>query len=135
MVAADKFTLTKLVKSRMPVLPFLRIKNRVLGKSYVLSLVVAGDRYTQKLNRIYRKKTYIPNVLSFPLEKEIGEIVLNPRQARRECSLRRESLRFFIALLFIHSLLHLKGCRHGSTMEEQEQKLLRAFHITNSFRR
>ncbi len=129
-----EFTITKLTKERIPVLPYLRMKNTVLGKSYNLSFVVAGDIYTQKLNRQYRKKTYIPNVLSFPLENKQGEIVLNVGQAKRECQDRKESLRYFVALLFIHSLLHLKGYRHGSTMEEQEKKFLSKFHITNTFR-
>lgn len=128
------FALTRLAKSRVPILPFLRIKNRVLGTQYVLSMVIAGDQYTQKLNRLYRKKTYIPNVLSFPLETMVGEIILNVGQAKRECRVRGESLNFFVALLFVHSLLHLKGYRHGSTMERREQKLLSEFHIKNKFR-
>ncbi|OGZ05463.1 MAG: rRNA maturation RNase YbeY [Candidatus Lloydbacteria bacterium RIFCSPLOWO2_01_FULL_50_20] len=137
MAVADKtsgFAITRLTKGRMPVLPFLRMKGRVLGKKYVLSLVIAGDAYSQKLNRTYRKKSYVPNVLSFPLEKQSGEIVLNLRQAKRECRSRNESFRFFTALLFIHSLLHLKGYRHGGTMERQEQQLLAKFHIKNSSR-
>jgi rRNA maturation RNase YbeY len=127
-----KFGLTKLTKERVPALPFLRMKNTVLGKDYDLSLVLAGDAYTQRLNRTYRKKTYIPNVLSFPLDKRSGEIVLNVGQAKRECVSRKESLRFFVALLFIHSMLHLKGYRHGSTMERQVQVLLARFHIKNT---
>ena len=128
------FTLTKLVKSRIPLLPFLRIKNEILGKTYSLSLVVADDTYTRKINRLYRKKSYIPNVLSFSLGKGEGEVILNPGQAKRECRARGESFRFFVALLFVHALLHLKGCRHGSTMETQEQQLLAKFHIKNTLR-
>lgn len=136
MVTAAKktFALTKLSKERIPVLPFMRIKERILGKKYLLSLVTAGDSYTRKLNETYRKKTYIPNVLAFPLEKSTGEIILNPTQAKRECRARGESFRFFTALLFIHALLHLKGLRHGGIMEEREQKLLSEFHIKNRFR-
>ena len=110
------------------------MKERVLGKRYALSLVSAGDSYTKTLNLRYRKKSYVPNVLSFPIDKHTGEIVLNPGEARRQCPLRGESFRFFVALLFIHSMLHLKEYRHGSTMEKQEQKLLSEFHIKNTFR-
>lgn len=126
-------TLTKLTKERVPSLPFLHMKDGILGTKYLLSLVVAGDAFARKLNHVYRKKSYTPNVLSFPLEKGVGEIVLNLRQAKRECRSRRESFRFFVALLFVHALLHLKGCRHGSTMEKHEQKLLSEFHIKNRF--
>lgn len=131
---ATGFVLTKLTKERMPVLPFLRMKNVILGKSYTLSLVAADDAYSKALNRRYRKKTYIPNVLSFPLEKNEGEIILNLKQAKRECAVREESFRYFVALLFIHSSLHLEGYRHGSTMERRERELLSKFHINNTLR-
>ena len=126
-------TITKLSKKKVPLLPFLRMKNKVLGKYYDLSLVIAPDAHTQKLNREYRKKSYIPNVLSFPLDQHSGEIILNVKQAKREHRARGESFRFFVALLFIHSMLHLKGYRHGSTMERQEKRLLALFHIKNTF--
>lgn len=125
------FHITNLTKKgvRVPTLPFVRMKERVLGKRYILSLVVAGDAYTKKLNRRYRKKDYVPNVLAFPIERGVGEIIINVGQAKRECRARGESLRYFVALLFIHALLHLKGRHHGSMMEEQERTLLSLFHI------
>ena len=132
MAAAKTFTITRLTKEGVPILPFLRMKNMVLGKKYCLSLVTVSDAYARKLNRTYIKKDSVPDILSFSLEKGLGEVVLDPRQARRECNSRGESLRFFVALLFIHALLHLKGWHHGSTMERQEQKLLLTFHIKNS---
>jgi probable rRNA maturation factor len=109
------------------------MKDAVLGPSYHLSLVIAGDKYAQGLNNAYRKKVYIPNVLSFPLDKMNGEIVLNLRQAKREHSSRGESYEYFVSLLFIHGMLHLKGERHGSTMEGREAHFLRRFRIVNSF--
>lgn len=129
--SSAEFAVTALSKEKMPILPFLRMKNEVLGKKYSLSLVVAGDTYTRTLNARYRKKTYTPNVLSFPLDARHGEIILNMREAKRESLLRGESLRYFTALLFIHSLLHLKGYRHGGTMERREQTLLSKFHIVS----
>ncbi|OGZ07915.1 MAG: rRNA maturation RNase YbeY [Candidatus Lloydbacteria bacterium RIFCSPHIGHO2_02_FULL_54_17] len=110
------------------------MKERVLGKRYRLSLVLAGDVYARRLNRTYRKKGYIPNVLAFPIDPKNGEIVLDPSEARRACGKRGESFRFFAALLFVHALLHLKGYRHGSIMEKQERTLLSLFHIKNTFR-
>ncbi|MDO8520615.1 MAG: rRNA maturation RNase YbeY [bacterium] len=131
------FHVTKLTMKKgggIPTLPFLRMKECVLGKHYALSLVVAGDAYARKLNRLYRKKSYIPNVLAFPLERGVGEIILSMAQAKRECAVREASFRFFVALLFVHALLHLKGCRHGRIMERQERALLSKFHINNTFR-
>jgi probable rRNA maturation factor len=134
MTPADKkFELTQTTKDRVPALPFLSMKNAVLGKKYVLSLVIAGDTRTRTLNEHYRGKTYIPNVLSFPLDKNNGEIFLNLKQAKREHRARGESYEYFAALLVVHGMLHLKGMAHGSTMETQEQRLLRKFHIRNTF--
>ncbi len=129
----SNFALTKTTKDRVPALPFLSMKDTILGKKYVLSLVIAGDARTQTLNKTYRGKTYIPNVLSFPLEKDQGEIFLNLKQARREHRKRKESYEYFVALLVIHGMLHLKGMAHGGTMEKQEQALLSKFNIKNSF--
>jgi probable rRNA maturation factor len=134
MTPADKkFKLTQTTKDRVPALPFLSMKNVVLGKKYNLSLVIAGDIRSRSLNERYRGKTYVPNVLSFPLDQSNGEIFLNLKQAKREHRARGESYEYFVALLVIHGMLHLNGMAHGSTMEAQEQRLLRKFHIRNTF--
>lgn len=126
---ASNFSVTKLTKDRVPTLPFALMKEAALGKRYALSLVIVGDKRSRTLNNAYRKKTYTPNVLSFPLDDESGEIFLNLKQARREHKARGETFEYFVALLFIHSMLHLKGYRHGVTMEGEEQKLLAKFRI------
>ncbi len=127
------FKITRLTKDNLPDLPFFVLKNAVLPKKYDLSLVVVGDARSKQLNQEYRGKTYIPNVLSFPLTPLSGEIFLNLKQAKREHMNREESFDYFVALLFIHSMLHLIGSRHGSTMEETEQKVLKKFNIKNLF--
>ena len=65
-------------------IPYEKIADAILGKSYELSLVVCGDDLARRMNRAYRKKDYRPNVLSFPLSKKEGEIFLNVRAAARE---------------------------------------------------
>ena len=104
-----------------------------MGARYDLSLVIVGDALSKKLNLEHRKKTYTPNVLSFPVDTHTGEIFLNLKQAKREHTAREESYRYFVALLFIHSMLHLKGFAHGDTMEHEEQRLLSKFNIKNTF--
>lgn len=135
MPAADRsFTVTKTTKERLPALPYLHLKEEVLGASYDLSLVTIGDKRSRTLNQRYRKREYVPNILAFPIDQKQGEIFLNLRQARREHAKREESYRHFVALLFIHAMLHLKGYRHGGTMEDKEVKLLSKFHITNTWK-
>lgn len=120
-----------LIKTRkvFPELPFRKIKEKALGKSYDLSLVICGDSLARAINKKYRKKAYAANVLSFPLSRRGGEIFLNAAAAAREAKQFGTTERKRLALLFVHGLLHLKGLHHGRTMEEREQKLLRAFSL------
>jgi probable rRNA maturation factor len=98
---------------------FLSIKNDILGKNYELSLVFIGDQKSKKLNWQFRKKKYIPNVLSFPIDKNMGEIFINLKQAKKENT---DSL-----FLFIHGCLHLKGHKHGKEMEKLEDKYFKKY--------
>jgi probable rRNA maturation factor len=121
------FEITNTTYGKLPRLPFVDMKNAILGKKYDLSLVVVGNVGSQKLNRLYRSKNKPTNVLSFSLSKNSGEIFLNLTAARREATF--YDLRFtnFVGYLFIHACLHLKGREHGSRMEQAESKFLRKF--------
>jgi probable rRNA maturation factor len=103
------------------------IADTVLGKKYELSLMICGDARARAINKRTRKKTYSPNVLSFPFSSTEGEIILNPRKAAREAHRYGRNAETHLLFLFIHGLLHLKGMDHGSTMEAAEQKFLRKF--------
>ena len=65
-------------------MPFARIKDTVLGKSYELSLVFANRATSRELNRVHRDKDYVTNILSFPLTKHSGEIVINLEKVRKD---------------------------------------------------
>jgi rRNA maturation RNase YbeY len=130
---SDNFAITRLVKDRVPSLPFLLFKNAVLGEKYELSIVIVGDKLSTELNTKYRSKTYIPNVLSFPIDKLHGEIFLNIAQARREYKNHHMKLSDFTALLVVHSMFHLKGMQHGSNMERREKRVLKMFGFDSSY--
>jgi probable rRNA maturation factor len=123
----EYFTITNKTKSTLPRVPFLSIKERVLGKKYELSLVFIGRRRSRRLNFSYREKNKPTNVLSFTLDKYSGEIFITPEVAKREAKKFRKDMTSFIAFLFIHGMLHLKGMDHGSTMERMERKFLKEF--------
>lgn len=123
------FEVTIKTKGKLPSLPFENIKNEILGKKYILSLVFIGDTRSKKLNEKYRGKKKPANVLSFQLEKNEGEIFINPNQAERDSKKFDTTKSKFIGFLFIHGLLHLKGCSHGSTMEGMEKTLKKKFRV------
>lgn len=126
---SNSLTITNKTKGKLPRLPFLEMKNAALGKNYELSLVFIGERRSKKLNTEYRDKHKSGNVLSFPLDKKTGEIFICPVRARREMKNFDRKYDNFIAFLFIHGLLHLKGMDHGSTMERAEEKIRAQFGV------
>ena len=127
------FSITQTVKT-IPTFPYETMKNDILGKKYSLSVSFVGPTRAQKLNAEYRKKTYTPNVLSFPLGDDCGEIVICPEVANREASTYSHSKDGHIAFLYIHGLLHLKGYDHQTdeehaTMERLERKYVKKYDI------
>jgi probable rRNA maturation factor len=103
------------------------VKNDILGKEYELSLVFLGGKKIKELNKRYRNKDYIPNILSFPISKKSGEIFINLEKAKKEAADFELSKKNFIRFLFIHGCIHLLGFDHGKKMEELEEKYLRKF--------
>lgn len=117
----ETFCITTTAKS-YPKLPYESIKNDILGKRYTVSLAFVGGTRAQALNKAYRNKTYIPNVLSFPLDTSTGEIYITPTIARKEAKKFNMTPNGYIGFLFIHGCLHLKGHDHGDHMDKLEQK-------------
>jgi probable rRNA maturation factor len=128
-MTAHCFTLDSTIAS-YPAFPYQEIKEAILGKSYNLSLTFVGTARAKTLNTLYRQKTYVPNVLSFPLDDKTGEIYICPEIAYPEAKEFSLSKNGYIAFLFIHGLLHLKGYDHSDTMEDLEQRYLKRFSIT-----
>ena len=128
----EGFSLVNRTKAKLPRLAFAHMKRALLGQHYELSLVIVGERKARTLNRMYRGKNYVPNVLSFPLSKSAGEIFINPQKAEREAPRFGMSRSTYLAYLFIHACLHLKGMRHGATMESIERRALRRFKLTST---
>jgi rRNA maturation RNase YbeY len=112
----------------LPDIPFVTIKEALLGKKYSLTVVFCSPKESQDYNRTYRGKDYPTNILSFPLNENEGEIYISPLIARRDAKKFEMSYVKFLHLLIIHGCLHLKGHAHGSTMEELEEKHLNTFY-------
>lgn len=115
----------------IPDLPFLTIKEKILGKGYSLTVIFCSPEESRMRNKEYRDKDYPTNILSFPLDDKEGEIYISLSTARRDAKKFEMSYHKFLHLLFIHGALHLKGHDHGSTMEQLEEKYLQAFFRGN----
>jgi ssRNA-specific RNase YbeY (16S rRNA maturation enzyme) len=107
---------------------FSKIKEAVLGKRYDLSFAFLAPAQMRKAMK-YKKMTpaqmrkhKVSNVLSFPLSKTSGEILICKAAAKP----------YSVGFLFIHGALHLKGLKHGAIMEREEGRLLRRFGLTRN---
>lgn len=113
------------VRAARAALAFLRKDGFLIGINLI------ADREARRLNRKFRKKNKIPNVLSFSEPEKfphpesrlrpLGEIYLAPDFILRK----REDFR----LLTVHGILHLLGFSHekGSDrmkMEKLERKII-----------
>ncbi|MBA3732847.1 rRNA maturation RNase YbeY [Patescibacteria group bacterium] len=125
----ERFSITNKTKDTLPRVPFANIAETTLPKDYVLSLVFVGTGESKKLNKSYRNKDKPTNILSFPLDKKNGEIFITLSVAKKEAKNFDRKIDNFVAFLFIHGLMHLKGFDHGSTMERAEIKLRKQFRI------
>ncbi len=124
------FFISQTIKRQAPSYPYQAIKEIILGEKYELSLTFIGKTRARSLSLTYKNKDYFPNVLSFPLTDNHGEIFICPEIADREAADYHLSKSGYIAFLFIHGCLHLKGYDHSGAMEKLEQKYLRKFAIT-----
>lgn len=124
---ALRVSTTNRTRGRTPRIPFTRIKDAVLGPAYELSLVFVSPPEARRITRKTKHKDAASNVLSFPLSKTSGEIIICPKTALREASAFGMTTHTFVAYLFIHGLMHLKGYEHGGTMERAEQRCMTRF--------
>ncbi len=102
---------------------------KIFGKKSLkdLSLVLVGDSQIKKLNRIYRKKNCVTDVLSF---EGLNEIFICLPQAERQAKKLKKSLKNELTRLLAHGIVHLQGFDHKTKAETEimkswEEKILK----------
>ncbi len=108
---------------------FLNMKDVALGKKYELSIVFVGKKLGKKLNTEHRKKNYATDILSFPIDKNAGEIFLQYEALKKKAKEFGRTPENYLRFLVIHGLIHLKGFDHGSRMESEEARVRALFKI------
>jgi probable rRNA maturation factor len=99
-----------------------------------IAVVFTNANAMRKLNHAYRGKDRTTDVLSFPAdaEGELGDIFIAPVVARVKAEERGVGYREYLALLIVHSVLHLGGYDHhaekeAAAMARMEKKILKSF--------
>lgn len=93
----DKKFLEKIVEETLKFLMF--------EKGTEIGLVIIGEERMRKLNKKYRKRDKVTDVLAF----DYGEVFICLPQARRQAKKLGHSLKKELAILLIHGILHLAG--------------------------
>jgi len=75
-----------------------------------ISIAFVGDTVIKKLNKNYRGKDKITDILSFDGEGEdLGEIVINYMQIKRQSQKYSKTVQDELVFILVHGLLHLIG--------------------------
>ncbi len=107
-------------------------------ESSEVSLVITDQEHIHELNRTYLGEDRPTDVLSFPMLpssgdestfvsppdglKHLGEIIISLPQAAAQAVEHGQSLRWEVALLVTHGVLHLLGYDHANPEEERQMK-------------
>jgi probable rRNA maturation factor len=95
-------------------------------KDLRISVAIVGPAEMKKLNKRYRSRDKVTDVLSF---EEVNEIVICYAEVKKQARLFKHSLKQETARLFVHGLLHLLGFDHQQEsdylkMEQAAAKIL-----------
>ena len=120
------------------------------GKDAEVSVSFVSNIEIKNLNKIYRNKDIVTDVLSFPLTGSdgsveinqetgavlLGDIVISLETAVKQASNYGHSLEREIGFLTVHSMLHLLGYDHETSqldqriMREKEESVLEKLGIS-----
>ena len=85
-----------------------------------ISISLLSPVEIKKLNKVYRHKDKVTDVLSFTLGQDnlLGEVLLCVAQAKKQAKASGHSLKREIQILTIHGILHLLGYDHERSEKE-----------------
>jgi probable rRNA maturation factor len=106
------------------------------GRNIEVSIVIAGPKKIREINKKYRKKDQVTDVLSFAGEdsgqdcgcpRTLGELVICAKQVKDDAREAGVSAEYELAWVVAHGMLHLFGYDHEASgaaaklMREKEQ--------------
>jgi probable rRNA maturation factor len=114
-----------------------------LEHSAEITVRIVDAEEAQSLNQDYRRKDYVPNVLTFEygeIAPDVlgGDVVICAPVVEREAREQGKPLKHHYAHMTVHGVLHLQGYDHldphdADVMEAREAAILRLFRIPNPY--
>lgn len=117
------------------------------NKNFELSVRLVGEGKIRSLNKQYRNKNKITDVLSFPIFEKIGakelksgiiglgDIFICLPYAKKQAKRDGKKLDEELSLLVVHGFLHLLGHDHGDDKKREQKmfglqnKILKMLHV------
>ena len=87
-------------------------------KEIDLSIAFIGEAKMRKLNKKYRGKNRVTDVLSF--DDELNEIVICLKEVKKNAKTYNSTFRKELARVLIHAILHLLGYDHEKMLGKEE---------------
>ncbi|WP_338972940.1 rRNA maturation RNase YbeY [Spiroplasma endosymbiont of Panorpa germanica] len=110
------------------------VKVLKISDSLSLSINFIDEQEAKRMNIFYRKRDYVPDVLSFNVDTsynpeyrnvdeavELGDIFICQQEAERKAVRYNHLLKEEMAFLFVHGFLHLFGLDHEKSAEEEKR--------------
>lgn len=90
-----------------------------------VSIALVGDRKMRELNKVYRKKDRVTDVLAFRGEGlDLGEIIINSAQIKRQAGRFGNSPKQELIFILVHGLFHLLGYDDSDERGKKEMEEL-----------
>lgn len=113
-----------------------------LRRSANITLRVIGTREARALNKIYRRRDYATNVLTFVYSEQCplaGDILICAPVVKREARAQGIGATAHYAHLTVHGVLHLQGYDHvrardATRMERLEARILKKLGYDDPYR-
>lgn len=88
-----------------------------------ISIALVDNDKIRELNKKFRNKDEVTDVLSFPMDKEIlGDIIISVERALSQSKDYGHSFKREVCYLVTHGILHLLGYNHKTEGEKQEMR-------------
>lgn len=111
----------------------LNNKNLIYNKQekHTINIQLLENKEIIELNKEFRNKDYLPDVLSFDYRQEkmfehelSGEVFISLEKAKEQALDKKHSLNDELIFLITHGILHVLGYDHKNDKQEAEMKKL-----------
>lgn len=128
----DRQTSVKVDHARLKGIVKETLKDAACAQSISIALVTPEE--ITALNRTYKKRDAVTDVLAFPMDDDLlGDVVICPAKAAEEAAARSRDVMDEILLYCVHGTLHLLGYddtdEKAAEMYAKEDEILRRFGV------